>query len=178
MRFLLFILLLSATCAHARLGETRAQSEARYGLPKSERVAKGEVPLLDGARELTFHHAGFRIRCALLLATDGVEYIVREEYSRITILPKITELEHDAMMEAELNGLKWTAVSKDDEKKVVVTQFLQELRGAPWLRTDGAVLVIAGNDMQVRLELPQARKWEGQFQLARAQQQRAAAPKF
>ena len=83
-----------------------------------------------------------------------------------------------AMMEAELNGLKWTAVSKDDEKKVVVTQFLQELRGAPWLRTDGAVLVIAGNDMQVRLELPQARKWEGQFQLARAQQQRAAAPKF
>ncbi len=176
---MLFALLLSTTTAtYARLGETRDQSEARYGLPKSERVAKGETPLLEGARELTFHHEGFRIRCALLPATDGREYVVREDYSRLKPTSKLTEIEQQAMMEAELGGMKWAAVPKDDAKKVVTSLFLQELRGTPWLRTDGALLVVSNNELAVRLELPQARKWESQFQLARAQQQRAAAPKF
>ena len=63
----------------ARLGDTRDAAEARYGLPKSEKPPQGGRPLIEGAKELTFEYQGWKIRCALLLATDGKEYIVREE---------------------------------------------------------------------------------------------------
>ena len=39
--------------------------------------------LIDGAKELTFEYQGWRIRCALLPASDGKEYVVREQYSKI-----------------------------------------------------------------------------------------------
>lgn len=178
MRSILLALLLTSLAAHARLGETRDQSEARYGLPKAERVVKGEIPLIEGARELTFYHAGFRIRCALLLATDGVEYIVREEYSHLTPGAKVTLIERDAMMEAELGGFVWKEVPPADPAKLVTSPFLKEYTSKVWVRPDGAFFAAAENEMRVRVELPQARKWETQFKLAQVQKERAIAPKF
>src|SRR5258706_13589828 len=76
--FLLMCCAASAT-ALGRLGDTLEQAEARYG-------QKGPVvtnTLGEGGREVLFVFEGWRIRCALLQATDGKFYIVREEYVKI-----------------------------------------------------------------------------------------------
>jgi hypothetical protein len=116
-KFLLTILcsLLTTASVFARLGDTEDQAIARYGIP--ERVkSSGRTPLIENARELTFEYQGWRIRCALLLATDGKEYIVREEYTKIWNtdvmkkggVPSICDFERDAILEGESKGLRWT----------------------------------------------------------------------
>jgi hypothetical protein len=107
------IAVLAVQSADARLGDTRDQAEARYGLPKSERTPKGVAPLLEGAREVTFHHEGFQIRCAFLTATDGQEYVVREEYVRRAGHPAMRDFERNAMLEGEKNGQSWTLKKLD-----------------------------------------------------------------
>src|SRR3954464_6039830 len=81
-RLLLLLLLLSSS-AFARLGDTRDQADARYGLPKKPFPPGIQSTLLEGAREYTYEYEGWRIRCAALLAKDGKEYVVREEYQKI-----------------------------------------------------------------------------------------------
>ncbi len=75
------LLLLLPASAFSRLGDTRDQAEARYGLEKSETSPKSST-LLPGALELKFEFHGWIIRCALLRATDEKDYVVREEYRK------------------------------------------------------------------------------------------------
>src|SRR4051794_39602827 len=81
-RLVLFLVLCATVPAMARLGDTREQAEARYGLEKPQAV-RSPNPLLEGARERVFESQGWRIRCALLLAKDGKEYVVREQYQKV-----------------------------------------------------------------------------------------------
>lgn len=172
-----FLLSLLATNAEARLGETREQTEARFGLPKSEKTAKDVQPLIEGARELIFHYEGFQIRCALLLASDGVEYIVREEYSRIGARKPITEIELEAILAAEGNGQDWLK-PKSGGRMPKLSRFIGGFGGSLWLRSDGAMAAHGSAGAKVRLELPHAARWEAQFDLVKEQEARAAVPKF
>jgi hypothetical protein len=181
-----FLLALAAislgTPAHARLGETREQAEARYGLPKSEKRPSYQAPLIEGAREIVFLYQGFRIRCALLPATDGKEYIVREEYMRDGGLPQIKDFERDAILAGEGNGMEWSEAKMGplslDPVKALQNQFAHALAGQYWRRTDGALAVHGIGGFPVRLELPQAAKWEAQIKAAKDQAARANVPKF
>lgn len=176
----LSFLTLSLDHAQARLGETREQSEARYGLPKRERHPENEPPLLEGARELIFHHSGFRIRCALLPATDGLEYIVREEYMLIK-MREITPSEVDAMLSAEAGGSAWTKILLSDPKvnyqKIMASKFMRSSDRA-WVRTDHATATMSHVNTRVRFELPHAWKWESQKEMAKAEQTKTEIPKF
>lgn len=174
---LAFVLFLSASVAQARLGETREQSEARYGLPKSERPLKGLQPLIPGARELTFHYAGFRIRCALLPASDGVEYVFRQEYAKLESSTKITQMEMEAIIEAERNELLWEPLTINPRKKEAST-FMTRIGGSIWKRTDGAMAAFGNSRCELRLELPQAAQWEDQLKVVKEKQERAALPEF
>ena len=176
------LLTITTVTAHARLGETREQAEARYGLPKSEKPLSYVTPLLEGARELEFHHQGFKIRCALLLATDGKEYIVREEYNRLEGNPIIKDFELDAILEGERNGSKWTQKKvgsiSTDITKTVQSQFALMLAGKTWIRPDGAVAALGLGGLPIRLELPQAAQHEARLEALKDQHERAAVPKF
>jgi len=181
--FLLALTLISiGTPAHARLGETREQAEARYGLPKSEKTARFQTPLIEGAREITFLYQGFRIRCALLPATDGREYIVREEYLRKDGSPVIKDFERDAILAGEGNGMEWSDEKMGplslDPVKTLQNQFAHALMGQNWRRTDGALAIHGIGGFPVRLELPQAANWEAQIKAAKDQAARANVPKF
>ncbi len=173
---------ITTAAAHARIGETRDQAERRYGLPKSEKPKSHVTPLLSGARELEFHHQGFKTRCALLLATDGKEYIVREQYNRLKGHPVIKDFEMDAILEGERNGSKWTEKKSGsistDLTKTVQSQFALMLAGKTWVRPDGAVAVHGLGGFPVRLELPQAAQHEARLKAIKEQQERAAVPKF
>jgi hypothetical protein len=106
----LFISLLCAsvtlsTTALARLGETEAQSQTRYGAPDAALVGAREAPLLRGATEHTYHTGTWRIRQAFV---NGVA--VRVEYMKTKDaesgrLPTVEEVK--AILEAEKARYIW-----------------------------------------------------------------------
>ncbi len=178
-------LLLSMALPHlssARLGDTLDQAEARYGLPKNEKRPPYVPPLVEGAKEVTFRYQGFRIRCAFLPATDGKEYIVREEYTRDGGNPAIKDFERDAILAAEECGMKWSEKKFGDlsldPAKAAQNQMAHMLAGKTWYRPDGAIAVHGIGGFPVRLYLPQADKWEAQLKTAKDQAERAKVPKF
>ena len=62
----LLLAALLARPAHARLGETEAQSQARYGAPVDGLVGGDEKPLLPGAVEKAYNFEGWRVRAAFV----------------------------------------------------------------------------------------------------------------
>jgi hypothetical protein len=177
-----FVLLSMRSPVFARLGETRDQAEARYGLPKKEKFPRIGPPLVEGAKELTFHYQGFRIRCAFLPATDGNEYVVREEYTCDGGTPMIKDFERDAILAAEQSGMKWSEKWLGEVSlnplKMMQNQLGHVLMGQVWYRNDGAIAVHSLGGLSVRLDLPQAFKWEVQMKAAKEQADRAKVPKF
>ena len=173
--------IVASVSAHARIGETRDQAERRYGLPKSEKPPAYATPLLKGARELEYHYQGYRIRCALLMATDGNEYIVRQDYRRLKGAPSLKDFEVSAILEGERNGAQWTA-KKNTDRSLGISQaeriLKQALTGVEMVRPDGAIARVEFGRTGVRLELPQAAQHEARLKAIKEQQERAAVPKF
>jgi hypothetical protein len=168
--------------AHGRLGETREQAEARYGLAKSETTPEFMRPLLEGARELTFEYEGFRIRCALLKATDGREYVVREEYARYGGSPVIPDSEFEAILATEENGQPWIPRATISDSGNSVEGALQKqlkgaLAGKSLMRADGAIASRGIGGFPVRLELPHAVKYEAEMKAIKERQTSKAVPK-
>lgn len=171
------LLLLLMTCvSHARLGDTRDQAEARYGLPKSEKPSG--TPLLEGSKELTFHQDLWTIRCALLLAKDGREYVVRQTYHKRwdpSVINSgtndaIADHERDWLLNVEAGTRTWTKRSStgygDTLKESLIKQFLVPREwnlGTIWLREDGAIARMEGLNRVMMFDLPQARKYEAEL---------------
>lgn len=175
-----------ASTGHARLGDTLDQAEARYGLEKPEKYAALRGKLLEGAREVTFEYEGWRIRCALLRATDGQHYIVREEYSKIWNsevmkgggVIQIRDFERDAVLQAE--GGSWSyKVLGEQGDNASITAAIQFLRLAgvskAWQRDDGAVARVQIGAASMTLDLPQALKYEAELKGLKDQKQRQNA---
>jgi hypothetical protein len=191
MKLALIVLLVCGSwgSARARLGDTRDQAEARYGLEKHEGIKLGQIPLLQGAKEITFEYGGWTIRCALMKATDGRDYIIREEYRKLwnaevmkaggTITMR--DFERDAVFEAEGGAKSWvqtrTGDTGNDLYSTMVNQFihLSGINGNISVRQDGA---IARGDMigsAITFDLPQAMKYEVEQKAAKEQKTRADA---
>lgn len=191
LRFVLFWLILGTGC-HARLGDTRAQAEARYGLPKKPMPVGIERVLIEGATQSTFEFQGWRIRCAFLRATDNQEYVVREEYTKLwnsAVMkaggkPSIADFECAAILEGEAGADGWTEKRAGDLGKdltaTLANQFVHVtgLSGKIWLRKDDARACLAPGGSSMLLELPQAVKYEAEMRALRDAQNRAAVPKF
>jgi hypothetical protein len=178
--------LVLTTNAFARLGDTLDQAEARYGLEKRPKIPTFTGPLLEGSRDAAFEFQGWRIRCALLQATDGNFYVVREEYAKIWNADvmkaggviQIRDFERDAIFQAE--GGSWSskvlAEVGSDLLSTVVNQFLRSSGITKvWLRSDGATARVNFGDVNVILDLPQALNYEAQLKQNKDLQQRQNA---
>jgi hypothetical protein len=90
--------------AQARLGETEAQSKARYGDPVEGMVGGDEKPLMAGAVERLYNFEGWRIRAAIVGGTT-----VRIQYVHIenNAPKKLSETEIKALLEAEQGKYSW-----------------------------------------------------------------------
>jgi hypothetical protein len=185
MKILITILILTSINAEARLGETLDQAEARYGLPKLERVPDDFPALLPYSRERTFRYDGWIIRAAFLEATDGREYIVREEYWKERHGPFIKDFEVQAILQAESNGRNWSPEEASLHSNNTSGPMLPStidltypLIGRTWVRADGATATLGVKGAPMVLELPHARKWETELMGIQEAQARAAVPKF
>jgi hypothetical protein len=178
----LLFLLLTAAGAQARLGDTLDQAEERYGLPKSEKIPVATKPLLEGAIERTFRFEGWRIRTAFLKASDGNEYIVREQFWKEKDGPLLKDFEVKALLEAEANGQVWKAKERGDASanpvKTIQNQLAQNLEGHTWTRTDRATANLGTVGTHLSLELPQAKKWEADLKAITDAKAKAAVPNF
>ena len=140
-RFLLSALAASLLIAasaplQARLGETEAQSEARYGAPNPELIGANEQPLLPGAKELAYNYQGWRVRSAFVNGNA-----VRVEYAKIPDvggLKKLTDDEVHSILEAEKGSFTWR-----EEKPRTGNAGLNALKtafeGKNWERSDHAL---------------------------------------
>jgi len=90
--------------AWARLGETEAQSETRYGAPVEGLIGADEKPLMAGAVERAYNFEGWRVRAAFAGGTT-----VRIQYVHIenNAPKKLGEAEMKAVLEAEKGKYSW-----------------------------------------------------------------------
>lgn len=140
---LLFLLL---TVAHARVGDTRAQVQARYGRSLPADVTESRAPLLRKSTELIFESNGWRIRCALLLATDGETYVVREDWRRADG-GAIDETHIRSFLNELRPSARWT-------------EFPPRLQ---WTSPDGVVVSAHGDSKAFTVNLPQALKHDAEL---------------
>ena len=134
-------ILLATQSARARLGETEAQSQARYGAPQPELIGQNDKPLLPGAKEVAYNHQGWRVRAAFAAGvTKKIEYAKLPENGA---LKQLTEPEVLAVLEAEKGTFKW----KEDKPKTGndgLNALKTAFEGRKWERTDhaGAKLLV------------------------------------
>jgi hypothetical protein len=128
-----------ATGAQARLGETEAQAQARYGMPTPSVIGADEKPVMVGAKEVIYTFEGWRIRAAYV---NNVT--VRIEY--VHLPPKqLTEEEIKAVLDAEKGGrFAWR-----EEKPRTGYKELNALKtlfdGRIWERSDHAQAKLKAN---------------------------------
>ena len=120
---------------HARLGETEAQAQQRYGAPTPELIGATDKPLLTGAKEVAYNFQGWRVRAAFLGGTTvRIEYVHLPENG--TLVP-VTEAEIEAVLEGEKGKFSWK-----EEKPKMGDKNLNALKtmfeGRRWERSDHA----------------------------------------
>ena len=135
-------LLLAGHSASARLGETEAQAQARYGTPTPELIGPTDKPLLVGAKELAYNYQGWRVRAAYVNnVTVRIEYAHLPENNT----PKqISETEVKAVLEAEKGTFSWR-----EQKPKTGNKDLDNLKnffgGRVWERSDHAEATLKVN---------------------------------
>lgn len=178
--------------AQARLGDTYEQAQARYGLEKKDTAAAYRTRLLEGSREILFEYSGWRIRCALLRATDGREYVVREEYTKIwnsEVLkaggsPTIRDYEFQAVLTGEAAGGSWKPKRIAPVGNTLASTLGNQLAlssglsGNALVREDGASACRQFGGSAIILNLPQAIKYENELKAQKEAKARATVPKF
>ena len=135
-------ILLATLTAQARLSETEAQSQARYGAPQPELISQTDKPLMPGAKEVAYNFHGWRVRAAFAAGvTKRIEYAKLPENG----VPKqLTEPEVLAILEAEKGTYKWK-----EEQPRTGNEGLDALKkafeGRKWERTDHATAKVVAN---------------------------------
>lgn len=147
--------MIATTALHARLGETEAQSQARYGAPSAELIREDEKPLIPGVKELAYNFEGWRIRAAFL---NGVT--ARIEYAQIPesgTLKQISDAQAKAILDAESSKLKWRdqkPVKTGDIGKDIGAAIASAVSGKVWERSDRATAALKVGNLFLVLESP------------------------
>ena len=128
--------------ASARLGETEAQSQARYGEPTPQYASPTDKPLMTGAKEVVYFHQGWRVRAAF-----ANNVTVRIEYAHVPEggIPKnIGEAEAKAILDAEKAAYGWREQKpKTGDKNLNALKTLFD--GRNWERSDHALATLKLN---------------------------------
>ena len=129
--------------AIARLGETEAQSQARYGEPAPQYSSPADKPLMPGAKEVIYFFQGWRVRAAFANnVTVRVEYVQVPEGGAA---PKqIGEAEAKTILDAEKATFSWREQKpKTGDKNLNALKTLFD--GRVWERSDHAMATLKAN---------------------------------
>ena len=127
--------------AQARLGESEAQSQARYGEPTPHYAGPTDKPLMVGGKEVIYFFQGWRVRVALVNnVTVRIEYVHVPEGG-----PKpISDADAKTILDAEKAGFSWR-----EQKPKTGSKDLNALKtlfdGRIWERADHATAALKAN---------------------------------
>ena len=128
--------------AFARLGESEAMSEARYGEPAPQYSSPSDKPVMAGAKEIVYFFQGWRVRVALVNnVTVRVEYVHVPEGG----VPKqITDADARVILDAEKGSYSWREQkARTGNKDLNALKTLFE--GRTWERNDHAMAKLVAN---------------------------------
>ena len=134
--------------AQARLGETEAQAQVRYGAPVDGMVGADEKALLPGAVERVYNFEGWRVRSAFV---GGVTVRIQYVHIENNAPKKLEEAQIKTLLEAEKGKFSWREARS---KQAGYAQEFEKLLKAvasinKWERTDHAVAeLVVGIAMQ------------------------------
>lgn len=165
-----------SSSSHARLHETPAEAQARYGAPVNE---SGIImlPLLKGTKELRYHHHGWRIRSAYINdRTAIISYMKLASPSTPDAVLQDDEIK--AILKAEAGDYKWLKVNRGT--KVTSSEKYQgyfNSSSGVWKRGDGAVAWVTGNSGLTVIS-PEGLNYEVQSQDRKETQRKASIADF
>jgi hypothetical protein len=139
--------------ASARLNETEAQSQRRYGKPLGPPFDK-LTPVLAGTVNRTYDYKGWRIRAAFL--KGKAVHLSYSEHSRPNASPRIHPDEAAAVLKGEFGGGTWDLQGKslDPDKRLV--QYLTGYQ--KWTNTNGNVAYMCPDALFLVVERPRQRR--------------------
>lgn len=183
LRFLAFTVVAGTTLAPgpalARLGESEAESEKRYGAPATALVTAEDKPLLEGIRDTAYQYQGWRIRAAFLEGKTA-----RIEYARLPengVKKAVTKAEAEAILDAEGGRKRWREPDKKstgDAGKDITAAIAGAFLPKAWERPDRATAALSHGNAALLLEAPAAAAHEKKLKKAAQEPEKAVIPKF
>lgn len=156
----------------ARLGETEAQSQTRYGAPAPQLSSPTDKPLMPGGKEVIYNFSGYRVRAAFVNNAT-----VRIEYAHLPAggVPKpLTDPEIPTILVAEKSTYSWKEQKpKSGNKGLDALQTFAE--GRKWERNDHAKATLKLN-LLLELESRDAEAIEKKLSKLPGTTQPAATP--
>ncbi|MDD5677887.1 MAG: hypothetical protein PHW60_07840 [Kiritimatiellae bacterium] len=155
--------------ACARLDETLAQCEQRYGKPQESPSDKA-MPLLSGALNVSYQYQGWHIRIAFL--DDKAVMISYSKIAQAGGDSSIKDDEAKAILDSEGNGNEW-------KKSWTLNPFAPLVYPKRWLKTNGSIAYLVGmNKIMLVVESPKAEEFRKAQATAKEEQRKASIPKF
>lgn len=153
----------------ARLGETVAQSDQRYGAPTS---VKSSFLVLSGVPNREYSYRGWRITAAFIKGKTA-----KVRYSKAGG-KKIEDDEWQAVLKGEAHGGEWTEKSQSSLNPAM---HLQNLFTRPrlWTNSNGCVAYFENPQyLSFVVEAPIVEKYKQAQEAQRERQRKAAIPDF
>ena len=151
--------------SQARIGETEAKSEQRYGKPANEALSR-MMPILAGAVNHSYSYQGWLIKAAFVNGSA-----VRIHYFKRSAQMEIKNDEAKAILEGEANGGQWQEKRNFSFGNVVYSKV--------WVNTNGSIASFEGlGNMLFVVDTPAAQAFIQAKKAADEQQRKAAIPKF
>ena len=153
----------------ARLGETEAQCEQRYGKPQDS-LSDKSFPVLSGAVNRIYQYQGWCISIAFL---DGKATII--SYSKSAKAPGGVAIRNDeakAILDAEGNGGEWTGSRSFNPFKRVA-------HPKKWSNTNGSIAYLVGiTRAALVVESPKVEEFKKTQAKTPEEQRKESTPKF
>lgn len=167
----LFVTIIATHEAVARMGETIAQCDQRYGAQKQS-SADNSFPLISGVTNRIYTYQGWRIRIAFI---KGRAAMLR--YSKITG-QKIEDDEVQTILKAETYGGNWT---KQSQFSLNPLKNLQTLISHPKLWTNGIgaeAYIENPSTVSFIIKAPVVEKYRKAKEAMREQRRKSSIPEF
>ena len=160
---------LNPICGLARLGETEAQCEQRYGKPQDS-LSDKSFPVLSGAVNRIYQYQGWCIGIAFL---DGEAAII--SYSKSAKAPSGVAIRNDeaqAILDAEGNGGEWKGSRSFNPFKRVA-------HPKKWSNTNGSIAYLVGiTRVALVIESPKVEEFRKTQAKPTEEQRKESIPKF
>ena len=152
----------------ARLGETEAQCEQRYGKPQVS-LSDKSFPVLSGAVNRTYQYQGW---CIMIAFFDGKAAII--SYSKAAKTPGGVTIRNDeakAILDAEGNGGEWKGSRSFN--------LFGPVHPKKWSNTNGSIAYLVGiTRAALVVESPKAEEFRKTQPKTTEEQQKESIPKF